>query len=364
MGIQMPDFSPTIGRIFGIKIELHWTFIMLLLFILIISFYLFIVWILLFVCVLIHELFHSLTSQRNGIKVSKIILYPFGGGSVIDFGKVGPDTEFRISIVGPISSLLLASVFGIMDIYAPSGILKNILQVLFLLNLFLGVFNLLPWLPLDGGRALRSFLQRKKSFIDATKISVRVSNVVSVLFVFGTLAYAAFFAPNSSLSYKEFVVIWDVAIAFFIYNGAQAELQSAFIKVNTSDLKVSDAMTKNFIVVKGNTRIRDLYKRLLKNKTNVVIFRKEEDIEVLSSVSLQKLLKGQGRNDMIYNYGFEIPKIEHEMNLYRAIELMRSEESNIAAVTKGSKIIGVLFMQHAESIIALHITQKKPQNKL
>src|SRR5271170_3744124 len=113
----MVDLSPKIGSIGGIDIQLHWTFIMLLIFILFLSFYLFVIWVLLFVCVLIHELVHSITSKRNGIKVKKIVLYPLGGGSIIDFEKVSPEIEFRISIVGPIASLLIAMIVGILTIY-------------------------------------------------------------------------------------------------------------------------------------------------------------------------------------------------------------------------------------------------------
>ncbi len=73
-----------IGKIFGIEIELHWTFLLLLLFTLLISTFVFILIVLLFVCVLIHELAHSITSLRNGIKVKKIILLPIGGASIIE----------------------------------------------------------------------------------------------------------------------------------------------------------------------------------------------------------------------------------------------------------------------------------------
>ena len=79
----MADFSPHIGRIFGIDVELHWSFLLLLIVILLLSFYFFVLWVLLFLFVLLHELVHSVTSIRNGVKVKKIVLYPFVGGSVI-----------------------------------------------------------------------------------------------------------------------------------------------------------------------------------------------------------------------------------------------------------------------------------------
>ena len=65
------------------------------------------------------------------------------------------------------------------------------MQTLFVLNVFLGVFNLLPWLPLDGGRALRSYLQKTHDFLDSTKIAVKVGNAMTFAFIAGTVVYAA-----------------------------------------------------------------------------------------------------------------------------------------------------------------------------
>ncbi len=357
----MAGFSPNIGKIDGIDIELHWTFIMLLLFILVISLYLFVVWVLLFVCVLIHELMHSITSKRNGIKVRKIVLYPFGGGSIIDFTNVSPDIEFRISIVGPIASLLLAAIFGIANIYTPPGIIGTTIQTLFILNVFLGVFNLLPWLPLDGGRALRSYLQRKMSFYDATRAAVKSSNIVTVLFIAGTMAFALL-AKGYSTIYREFIVVWDVAIAFFIYSGAQAEMQSAFIRKNIAGLKASDAATRNYTLIKGKSSIAMVYSTIVKNRAHIVLFRKGKGIGVLSNSSLQRLLKKGNTTGRVEDFGTIIPSIKYGVSLYDAIESMRSAESNIAAVVRGNRIFGILMSQHIESIIALHISRNARPN--
>lgn len=352
----MAGLSPTIGKIDGIPIELHWTFILLLLFILFLNFYDFLLWVLLFVCVLIHELVHSINSKRNDIKVKKIVLYPFGGGSIIDFEKVKPEIEFRISLVGPIASLLIAVGFGIATILTPAGIIKSTLQLLFLLNVFLGIFNLLPWLPLDGGRALRSYLQKKRSFFDATKIAVMSSNIVTVLFIIGTFIYAALL-PNS-LFYKEFVVLIDVAIAFFIYSGAQVELQSAYIRENISDLKAVDAITKNYVLMNNKNSIRDLYKNIMDKQMHIVIFKNDDKFQILSNSSFQKLLRSRGKI-LPKDFMVDIPSIPYNLSLYNALERMRSEDSGIAAVVKAKRLVGILLMQHAESIIALHISQKK-----
>lgn len=101
--------NTSILDIFHIKIELHWTFIMLLLFALLISaysgLYFFIIILLLFLMVLLHELAHSATALANGIEVKKIILFPLGGASIIDLDEVKPDLSLKIALAGPVMSI-------------------------------------------------------------------------------------------------------------------------------------------------------------------------------------------------------------------------------------------------------------------
>ena len=147
----MAQGSVRIGRIAGIDIELHWLFILLILFFIYLSPLLGFIWILLFVCVLIHELSHSITALRNGIKVSRIILMPIGGASIINDIGINPEAELNISVAGPLMSFVLGGIFGILVIFTPPGIITYIVQYLFLINILLGVFNILPAFPMDGG---------------------------------------------------------------------------------------------------------------------------------------------------------------------------------------------------------------------
>jgi len=355
----MADLSPSIGSLFGVKIELHWSFILLMLLVLFLgAFYLFLILVLLFICVLVHELFHSITSKRNNIPVKKIVLYPMGGGSIIDFEKVGPELEFRISIVGPIASLLLAGVLGIANILTPAGFIRSLLQTLFVLNIFLGVFNLLPWLPLDGGRALRSYLQRTRNFLQATQLSVKVSNAITCIFIIATIGYASLM-HGYSLLYRELLVVYTFIIALFIYSGAKYEMQAAFIKENIKGLRATDAATKNYLLLKPNSDTKSLYKTMLKSGTSIVLFKKGEAVQMLSSSALQKMLSKNTQGVILQNLGTPIPSVQYNASLYYTIERMRSDGSNIAAVMKGKSIAGILLMNHAESIIALHISQKR-----
>ena len=259
----MVNISPYIGSISGIKIQLHWSFVLLLVFSLVLSLYLFAVIVLLFICVLLHELAHSITSKRNGIGVKKIILLPIGGASVIDMEEIDPDIEFRISIAGPIASIFIGVALGVAVVLIPGGAVRHLVQLLFLINILLGVFNLLPGFPLDGGRVFRSYEQKKHSFFDATKITVKLSKIVIVLFIVGTVIYAAV-EPGYTFAYREFVVFWDILIAIFLYGGAQAEYQTAYVREMAADLRVRDAVSKDFASVKPGTTIGELYNIFMK----------------------------------------------------------------------------------------------------
>jgi len=147
-----------IGSAWGIPIELHLTFILLIIAVFILFYpqiYSFVLILFLFVFVVFHELAHSVVARRYGIKVRKIILYPIGGVSEIEEIPENPSIEWRMAIAGPATSLILGVAFlGINQFISiqiplstvPSSILSsgNLLLDLGFLNLLLGAFNLIP----------------------------------------------------------------------------------------------------------------------------------------------------------------------------------------------------------------------------
>ncbi len=115
--------------------------------------------VLLYVSVLIHELSHSLVARAFKLPVRRILLYPLGGFSEIEQEPPTPSQEFLVSAAGPAMSLLLAGLgIGVNVLLDLRGIPRVIIDRLVLANVVVGVFNLLPGLPLDGGRVLRALL--------------------------------------------------------------------------------------------------------------------------------------------------------------------------------------------------------------
>ncbi len=356
----MADFSPVIGRVFGIDIQIHWTLLILLIFSLISPVF-FIIILLLWVCVFLHELSHSFIALKNKIKVKKIVLNLLGGASMIDTDKLKQDIEFKISIIGPIVSIFLGLLFGIFVIYLNGGILKQIIQSLFLLNMLLGILNLLPAFPLDGGRVFRSYLEKTRDFVKSTQITAKSTNIIAFLIIAGSLIYVGI--ESSSLIYKEFFVFWDIIIALFLYSGAQAELQSVYIKKYSSKLHAKDAMTKNFILVKQPKTIDEIYNYILKFHTHLILFKDNNKIYLVSkfkNIYRQKNLisKNIANSNIIKSISIQIPAIQYNMPLSKALDLMGSNETSIIAVTKKNQVIGVLLESHVESIISLQMSKE------
>jgi Zn-dependent protease len=345
----MVNQSYRIGRIFGIDIELHWTFIALLLLTLFLSTYLFVLIILLFACVLIHELSHCFVSLRNKVKVSRIILLPMGGASVIDEVKLDPRIEFNIAIAGPLMSMLLGCLFGVMVVLAPPGPANQMFQFLFEVNLLLAVFNILPAFPTDGGRVFRSYLERRYNQYKATLLTVRAGNVVMGLIVLGTLAFVV--ALNAPFYTKEFVFLWNLMIVFFLYQGARTEKELMEMRHYSKSIRVSEVASKQFILVKPEDGAQKLYDTVRKKKIHLLITKIGGDYAYVNLLRKEKLKPGVRAQDI----ATVIPSIELNANIIDAFEKMEANEIGIAAVTSRKKIVGIVTLTHLQAFISLHI---------
>ncbi len=187
-------------KIFGIQIRIHNSFWLLpsLLSLWVakdegweVGLRLFVLVLLVFVCVLGYELTHCLKAKSLGIKVPYITLYPMGGVASLERIPRNPSQEFSISIVGPLFNFALAAVLffpiyygiGKENFFSPSlESWPRILANVFWINPVLGLFNLLPAFPMDGGRILRSFLAQRISYKRATRISVFLGQIFAILF--------------------------------------------------------------------------------------------------------------------------------------------------------------------------------------
>lgn len=146
----------------------------------------------LFGLVLLHELGHSLMAQRFGIRVLDIVLWPLGGMARMSEIPEDPKVEGWVAVAGPLVNVALAGV-GALALLGTSGLdelfhdplapdlrgVQSLLALFVVVNAILGVFNLVPAFPMDGGRILRAWLARKRSWLEATEIAVRVGRVLA-----------------------------------------------------------------------------------------------------------------------------------------------------------------------------------------
>ena len=183
----------------GVDIRLHWTFLLMpvLFWFALGARGLFLVGFV-FTCVTLHELCHSLQARRFGIEVTHIVLYPIGGVAQLRSFGTRPHEEFLTSVVGPLFNFVLAAVLFV-PMYAwlgPAVLLdrQTMFRVsadtwprtfasCFWINPLLGLFNLIPAFPMDGGRMLRSLLATWLGLLRATRIAIMVGRVIMVGFV-------------------------------------------------------------------------------------------------------------------------------------------------------------------------------------
>ncbi len=208
---------------------------------------------LLFVCILIHELSHSLEAIRRGRRVQSITLFFLGGVSEIAEESRTAGEEFWVSIVGPLTSLALAALFGLMylGISSGAGPITALAQYLMVVNFVVGVFNLLPAFPLDGGRVLRALVWRTtRSHERAT----RVASLTGSALGFGLIGLGIVSVFVNSLISG----IWLVFIGWFIQSAASSVRRESVGRKIMSGRTVGEAMDESFPVVPPGMSIQRL----------------------------------------------------------------------------------------------------------
>ncbi len=210
---------------------------------------------LLFLSVLLHELAHSIVAKKGKLKVDKIVLFLFGGVSQIAEEPKSAKEEFKMAFAGPLMSFVLAGIFGIiwLSVLIPLGslVISSIFGYLAIINLILGVFNLLPGFPLDGGRILRAYLWNKtKDLHRATLVATNVGKGLSVLMIL--LGVFQVFTGNLIGG------VWFVFIGFFLRQAAEAGYQRVLIRDFLAGIKVKELMSHDPICVSPEMTISRL----------------------------------------------------------------------------------------------------------
>jgi Zn-dependent protease/CBS domain-containing protein len=257
-GFQTMKWSLWVGRISGIDVYLHVTFVLLVTFL---GFVFYqagggraavdgVVFLLsVFGCILLHELGHALAAREFKIKTRDITLYPIGGVARLERMPDKPLQELWVALAGPaVNVVIAAALFGILALqggFQPLGEVGwargPFLERLLLVNIFLVLFNMLPAFPMDGGRVVRALLATRLEYGRATQIAAGLGQFMAVLFgLWGMLS-------------GNFMLLF---IALFVWIGAAQEAGAAQMKTAVGGLPVSSAMITEFQVLHPHDTLR------------------------------------------------------------------------------------------------------------
>ena len=290
-GVSYMNKGLKITRLFGIDIRIDWSWLLILLLVtwnLTTAFSQFhpdwsmpltiflglIAALLFFASVLLHELAHSLVAKSSGITVNNITLYLFGGAANIKEEPKSPRSEFIMAILGPLTSIILGLVLLLIsgvgteiqnvgnlqpnEIFQSFSAVKTLAVWLGSVNVFLGVFNLIPGFPLDGGRILRSILWAISDDLrKATRWASYFGHGVAWLLI--TAGIAMIFGLRIPLLGEGLVSgVWLILIGWFLNNAASRSYQQLVIRDILEDVPVSKMTKRNPPIVQANLSIEAL----------------------------------------------------------------------------------------------------------
>jgi Zn-dependent protease/CBS domain-containing protein len=290
----------------------------------------------LFGCVVLHELGHALTAKRFGIKTRDITLLPIGGLARLEKMPDKPMEELAVALAGPAVNVVIAAVIyvglGAAGLWAPMTAETMIdgpfLQRLFVVNIFLVLFNMLPAFPMDGGRALRAILASRMGQLRATRIAASVGQGMALLFGFVGLFSNPFL----------------VFIALFVWMGATAEYGLAQTEAFLADVPVRQAMVTGFHALSPKQSLGEAVQMTLAGpQTDFPVLEEGEVIGILTQGELLKGLSEQGPDSLIsHAMHSEFETATPEENLEAAFRRLQLCQCRTLPVLDRGELVGLL----------------------
>jgi Zn-dependent protease/CBS domain-containing protein len=363
--MSMRSWSIPLGRLFGIEIRIHLTFLFLLVF----------VWSteaapqdasaalrglalvgIVFGSVVLHELGHALVARGAGIPAKGIILLPIGGVTILDEANVIPDPvngwkrDIRIAAAGPLVNLFIAGLSAFILISAVPGLSlatrplfhsSNLLRSIVWANLYLGLFNLLPAYPMDGGRVLRALFSRRVDMIQATQRAVRIGHVFSFLFMM-----VGFVTANW----------WLVMIGVFLFLGAQLEERSAVFQSVLQSVRLEEVMLTDFATLSPADTLEDALEKAVHTlQDDFPVVRGSDMVGVISRQKIIEALRAEGNGyvQAIMNRIFEVAAKQE--SLASAFRKLSARNLSIIPIVDEQRLVGIVTLQnlmHSMSLLA------------
>lgn len=356
--------SVTIATIFGTKVRMHLTFLILLLWVgagealahgpeAAVTGIIFVL--LLFACVVAHEFGHVLVARHFGGRTRDILLLPIGGVSRMERIPERPKQELAVAIAGPLVSIaigaLLISVTGLptMKMVESHGF-QSIMPQLAATNLFLALFNLLPAFPMDGGRALRALLAMRMDRLRATKVAAYLGHIVAGLFVLLGL-----------ISVNPILLL----IGIFIYFGASAESADTELRELAQTLTVSDVMRSNVQPISSRASLAEAIGLMLQAGQHAIPVIDPDGtlIGIATKEGIIRAVHHSGRGALISEaVQSDIPTVASRQPLTEALELMQTRSSP-AVLVRGpnGEFAGILTTDTLADVMLLGGASEAPK---
>jgi len=356
-------WSLRVGKVLGIDVFVHFTFLLLLVFLGFgywqttrqldaalagVAFTL-----ALFGCVFLHELGHALMARRYGIRTHDITLLPIGGVARLERMPEKPAQEFWVAVAGPAVNVVIAALLYVTILATGGGFSTEqftqgggpILQRLMVVNIFLVAFNLLPAFPMDGGRVLRALLAAQLGRRRATVIAANVGQAMAI--VFGVVGFF----------YNPFLIF----IAIFVYLGAQAEAGMVEMQSALGSLRVRDAMMTRFRALAADDPLDKAVEELLAGaQQDFPVLEQGAAVGILRRNDLVKALSDGRRQATVADVmNRECESVEDTAPLTGTVESMQGKPCGTLAVTHAGRVVGLLTLENVSEMIMINTALEK-----
>jgi Zn-dependent protease/predicted transcriptional regulator len=363
--MSMRSWSIPLGRLFGIEIRVHLTFLFLLVF----------VWStepatqdvnaalrglglvgIVFGSVVLHELGHALMARGSGVPAKAIILLPIGGVTLLDEANAIPDPvngwkrEIRIAVAGPLINLFVAGVSALILLAVIPGFSLGtkpflysgaLLRSIVWANLYLGLLNLLPAYPMDGGRVLRAIFSRRADMVPATQRAVRIGHVFSIMFMMVGMLVSNW---------------WLVMIGFFLFVGAQLEERSAVFQSVLQSVRLEEVMLTDFATLSPADTLEDALEKAVHTlQDDFPVVRGSDMVGVVSRQKILEALRAEGNGyvQAVMNRIFDVAAKQE--SLASAFRKLSARNLSIIPIVDEQRLVGIVTLQnlmHSMSLLA------------
>jgi len=350
-------YALDLGRPFGIRVSVHWTFLLIIAWVIFIDLqqgsklgqiiYSVLFVLSIFVCVVLHELSHSLMARRFGINTKSITLLPIGGVADLEKMPEDPRQELAVSIAGPAMNLVIALVLWIFLAIAggidlsPSNFQainhSNFLMILLFANVMLAVFNLVPAFPMDGGRVFRSLLALRMARDQATYVAMNIGKVF------------AFFIALWGIYANPFLIF----IAIFIYIGAQREYELVRYSAVLSGYTVRAVLMHEYTPLHPNDSIKRAVDILLDGpEQRFIVVDRDQVRGILTRNDIIQGLTQYGQEDEVRKImNTDVTSFSIDASLEKAYEQMRNKQITMAPVLQEGQLAGLIDMENINEFL-------------